>query len=239
MHPGGEKLPGWPYTPAMPGSRPLHQSVEPTATRGDAGTLLVRIGEGDASAVRPLIDAYGGLVWSIVRARFPGSGQQRDAEEVVQDVFASIWKDAARFDPARGSEKTFIAVIARRRVIDRLRRNGSSQESAVEADRLDGHIDGKPMPGLTSDAEEVRKASRALESLPQPQRMVLRLFIVSGQTHEQISAATGVPLGTVKSHIRRGLARVREEVQSEGRPSSGVASSGKSQGPTPARGASS
>jgi RNA polymerase sigma-70 factor (ECF subfamily) len=219
----------------MLGRRLLHQSVETTTTHSDAGTLLVRIGKGDASAVRPLIDAYGGFVWSIVRARFPGSQQQHDAEEVVQDVFASIWKDAARYDPDKGSEKTFIAVIARRRVVDRLRRNGNSHESAVGADQLDSQVDGKPVAGLTSDAEDVRKASQALESLPQPQRMVLRLFIVSGHTHEQISAATGVPLGTVKSHIRRGLARVREEVQAEGRQASG----GVSQGPTPARGASS
>ncbi|MFI4917623.1 MAG: RNA polymerase sigma factor [Phycisphaerales bacterium JB060] len=223
----------------MPGSRPLHQSVEPTATRGDAGTLLVRIGEGDASAVRPLIDADGGLVWSIVRARFPGSQQQHDAEEIVQDVFASIWKDAARYDPAKGSEKAFIAVIARRRVVDRLRRRGGSHASAVEAQHLDSQIDGKPLPGLTSDAEDVRKAARALESLPQPQRMVLRLFIVSGHTHEQISAATGVPLGTVKSHIRRGLARVREDVRGGERPSSSGASSGAAHGPAPAGGASS
>lgn len=219
----------------MFGKRVLHQSVETAATHGDAGSLLVRIGNGDASAVRPLIDAYGGFVWSIVRARFPGSAQRHDAEEVVQDVFASIWKDAARYDPAKGSEKAFIAVIARRRVVDRLRRNGNTHESAVEAEHLESQIDGKPLPGLTSDAEDVRKAARALESLPQPQRMVLRLFIVSGHTHEQISAATGVPLGTVKSHIRRGLARVREGVQNGERD----ASSGAAHGPTPARGASS
>lgn len=235
MHPAGEKHDRRRTLPAMFGRRLLHQSVETTATPSDPGPLLVRIGNGDASAVRPLIDAYGGFVWSIVRARFPGSAQQHDAEEVVQDIFASIWKDAARYDPAKGSEKTFIAVIARRRVVDRLRRNGNSHESVVQADQLDSQIDGKPLAGLTSDAEDVRKAARALENLPQPQRMVLRLFIVSGHTHEQIAAATGVPLGTVKSHIRRGLARVREDVQSGERD----ASSGAAHGPAPARGASS
>lgn len=205
----------------MFGRRVLHQSVDTVAT-SDGESLLARIGRGDASAVRPLVDAYGGFVWSIVRARFPGTQQQHDAEEVVQDVFASIWKDAGRYDPSKGSEKTFIAVIARRRVVDRLRRLGSSQESAVEAEQLNSRVDAQPVPGLTNDAEDVRKAARALENLPQPQRMVLRLFIVAGHTHEQISVATGVPLGTVKSHIRRGLARVREEVQAgELEPSSG------------------
>lgn len=187
----------------------------PTIATHEA-TLLKRIADGDASAVRPMIDAYGGFVWSLVRARFPGSSQQQDAEEVVQDVFASIWKDAGRFDPAKGSEKTFIAVIARRRVVDRLRRVGGTREMAVEAEHLTVEVDARPPAGLTSEAEDVRKAAQALESLAQPQRMVLRLFIVSGHTHEQIADATGLPLGTVKSHIRRGLARVREQVRSEG-----------------------
>lgn len=215
----------------MPASPDPHQSVETFAPQGEAPALLERIARGDSSAVRPLIDAYGGFVWTIVRARFPGPKHLPDAEDVVQDIFASIWKDAARFDPARGSEKTFIAVIARRRVIDRLRRGGALHETVVEADQLsvplDEQLDGLAIPGLASRAEDVRKAARALENLPQPQRMVLRLFIVSGQTHEQISAATGVPLGTVKSHIRRGLARVREDVRagelgSSSRPSQGI-----------------
>lgn len=186
------------------------------AARVDRQSLLERIARGDASAVRPLIDAYGGFVWSIVRARFPGPAQQHDAEEVVQDVFASLWKHADRFDPAKGSEKTFIAVIARRRVIDRLRRVGPARETAVDADHLDGQVDDRPLPGTSSDADDVRKAAAALENLPQPQRIVLRLFIVSGHTHEQIADATGIPLGTVKSHIRRGLARIREDVRAEG-----------------------
>lgn len=193
---------------------PAGGSTQPAAATGQA-TLLQRIADGDASAVRPLIDAYGGFVWSIVQARFPGPSHRQDAEEVTQDVFASIWKNADRFDPHKGSEKTFIAVIARRRVIDRLRRVGGSRESAASAESLEGRIDANALPGATSEAEDVRKAAQALEGVPQPQRMVLRLFIVSGHTHEQISEATGIPLGTVKSHIRRGLARIREDVRSE------------------------
>ncbi len=192
------------------------QSEEATSEPVEVQSLLERLGRGDASAVRPFIDAYGGFVWSIVQARFPGPRHRQDAEEVVQDVFASIWRDAGRFDPAKGSEKTFIAVIARRRVIDRLRRVGSSRETPVEAEHLDTEVDTVPLAGTSSDAEDVRKASEAMETLPQPQRMVLRLFIVSGHTHEQIADATGIPLGTVKSHIRRGLARVRERVGFEG-----------------------
>lgn len=195
----------------------IEPGADSSPPAGEPPTLLERIARGDASAVRPLIDAYGGYVWSIVRARFALATQQQDAEEVVQDVFASIWKDAGRFDPARGSEKVFIAVIARRRVVDRLRRLGAVQESPVDTAALEREAkapDG--LAGLGGQAEDVRLAARAIEGLPQPQRMVLRLFIVSGHTHEQIAAATGVPLGTVKSHIRRGLARVREDLQARG-----------------------
>lgn len=199
----------------------VRQSEDARSEPAKVQCLLERLGRGDASAVRPFIDAYGGFVWSIVQARFPGAQHRQDAEEVVQDVFASIWKNADRFDPAKGSEKTFVAVIARRRVIDRLRRVGASRETAVEAAHLDAEIDTVPLAGASSDAEDVRKAAQAMETLPQPQRMVLRLFIVSGHTHEQIADATGIPLGTVKSHIRRGLARVRERVGLEGAGSTG------------------
>jgi len=134
----------------------------------------------------------------------------------VQDVFASIWKDAARYDPTKGSEKTFIAVIARRRVIDRLRKRGSDSELRTESLLEHEAHQETLLPGRNSNVEEFRIAAQAIESLAQPQRMILRLFVVSGHTHEQIAVATGVPLGTVKSHIRRGLAKVREDLRAKG-----------------------
>ncbi|MEO1006954.1 MAG: sigma-70 family RNA polymerase sigma factor [Planctomycetota bacterium] len=199
--------------------RGVHQPEPPPAADRTAHrtgpTMLERIAAGDAEAVRPVLDAYGGLVWSIVRSSLSSPAQAADAEEVVQDVFASVWRDAHRFDPARGSEKAFIATITRRRVIDRLRLAAPPTATAAPLDAAE-----LAAAGATSLDEQVREVARCFDALPQSQRGVLRLFIVEGRTHEQISAATGVPLGTVKSHIRRGLAQVREMLEAgEQRPS--------------------
>src|SRR5687768_16447720 len=81
-------------------------------------TILNRIANGDATAVQDCLKTYGGLVWSLARRmlRHPD-----DAEDVVQEIFIDVWKNAARFDPSRSSETTFIAMIARHRIIDRIR----------------------------------------------------------------------------------------------------------------------
>ena len=81
-------------------------------------SVLERIAAGDESAVRECMDQYGGLVWTLAR-RFSESAA--DAEDASQEIFLEIWKSAARFDPARGSESVFVTTVARRRLIDRLR----------------------------------------------------------------------------------------------------------------------
>ena len=84
-------------------------------------TLLQRIAKGDASAVQECMETYGNLVWSLAR-RYSESAA--DAEDATQEIFLDIWKSAGRFDPERGKETTFIATIARRRLIDRVRAAG-------------------------------------------------------------------------------------------------------------------
>src|SRR5262245_66294972 len=90
--------------------------MQPTSRPQATASLLARVAEGDAIAVRECIARYGGLVWSIAR-RF----ELADAEDAVQEIFLDLWKSAARFDPNIASETAFIAMIARRRLIDRRR----------------------------------------------------------------------------------------------------------------------
>src|SRR5450755_3811278 len=87
-----------------------------------SSSMLQRIASGDSAAVRECIDQYGGLVWSIARrlSRTPS-----DAEDATQEIFLDIWRSAARFDATQGSDKVFITTIARRRLIDRLRKTSS------------------------------------------------------------------------------------------------------------------
>lgn len=168
--------------------------------------LLPAVARGDAAAVKACLDRYGALVWSLAR-RMSRSGT--DAEDAVQEIFISVWKNAGRFDPNKGSEVTFVATIARRRLIDRLRQSGRRpNESPIES----GPSPTAPGDEITAPAElreEVGIANRALAELGEDQRRVLQMSIGHGLSHERIAEATGIPLGTVKTHIRRGLIRVR------------------------------
>lgn len=166
--------------------------------------LLTRIAAGDASAVRACLVRYGGLVWSLTR-RFCTPAE---AEDAVQEIFIELWKNAARFDPERGSEVTFIATIARRRLIDRRRRQARSPDPEPLA--FDVASDGSSPVRKLETLEEAKVAQEALEQLRPEQQEVLKLSIYDGWSHQQIADRLEMPLGTVKTHVRRGLARVRE-----------------------------
>lgn len=168
--------------------------------------LLPRIASGDADAVQACLDRYGALVWSLARRM---CRSVTDAEDAVQDIFVSIWKNAARFDPEKGSEVTFVATIARRRLIDRIRRAGRHPAEAS----LDANAEFAVFTGRAETPVELRDeaaiAARAMSELSEDQRRVLQMSIGHGLSHERIADATGIPLGTVKTHIRRGLIRAR------------------------------
>lgn len=172
-------------------------------------SILQRIATGDQAAVAECLDRYGGLVWSLAR-RFLGPGA--DAEDAVQEIFVDIWKSAARFDEAAAGEATFVSMIARRRLIDR-RRKLSRQKAVQFESGADAATDvqaGASEPGQSlGTADDVSAATAAIAELPPDHQRVLRLGLIQGLTHEEIARATGLPLGTVKTNIRRGLARVR------------------------------
>jgi RNA polymerase sigma-70 factor (ECF subfamily) len=168
-------------------------------------SVLQRIASGDQSAVRACIDDYGALVWSLARRL---SRTVADAEDAVQEIFLDVWKSAARFDAAQGSEKMFIAMIARRRLIDRLRKK--SAEPPMEAvETLDAIAWCDPGTAAQT-ASEAERATRALHELRPEQRQVLELGLLHGLSQSEISARLGLPLGSVKSLMRRGLIKIRE-----------------------------
>lgn len=197
--------PGRPF-PGMEASSRLAPSSELTT--------LERIAQGDESAVQDCIDRFGNLVWSLARRL---SGGQADAEDAVQDIFVDVWRSAARYDPSLASEATFIAMIARRRLIDRRRRlsRRPDEVSAPAPSEMyaDYREEGLERLDLSDEAEMARSAFDALS--PEQQR-VLQLSLQFGLSHQRISEATGLPLGTVKTHARRGLMRIRQALQREG-----------------------
>lgn len=191
------------WAPWLPASR----IVEAILPEPKTESVLARIASGDASAVQECLDLYGNLVWSLAR-RFTRSAAE--AEDAVQEVFLDVWKSAARFDATRASEKTFVAMIARRRLIDLLRRSEARPELVPIPEHLDFADDTHERIEQTA---ELSTAERALAALRPEQRRVLLMSVYQGMSHGEIVSATGIPLGTVKSHIRRGLAEVRSALQ--------------------------
>lgn len=174
-----------------------------------AGTpLLARVAAGDDDALRQCLQIYGGLVWSLARRYCV---QAAEADDAVQEVFIDLWRSAHRYRVELGSESLFVATIARRRLIDRVRRQGRRppHEPLDDWQLADGHA-----ADAGEHASEVALAAKIMNELPDDQRQVLALGIVYGLTHSEIAERTGLPLGTVKTHLRRGLIRVRDAMLS-------------------------
>jgi RNA polymerase sigma-70 factor (ECF subfamily) len=168
-------------------------------------SVLARVACGDSTAVRECIHEFGGLVWAIARRM---TRSRADAEDAVQEIFIDVWRSASRFDASQGSEKVFITTIARRRLIDRIRRGRMGTLAEPE-----GILD-DPRWAEPGNAGEIRveaeRAAAVVARLRPVQRRVLRMGLLEGLTHSEIANVTGLPLGTVKTQMRRGLIQVRQ-----------------------------
>jgi RNA polymerase sigma factor (sigma-70 family) len=175
-------------------------------------SILARVAAGEPGAANECIEHFRGLVWSLARRLCPSPSE---AEDAVQEIFIDLWRSAARFDASIASEATFVATIARRRLIDRARRRKRRPEQAMISETVAAPVDDNDQ---TEVSEVAEIAHRAFERLRPEQKRVLHLSIRQGQSHEQIATTTGLPLGTVKTHARRGLIRLRELLAAEGLP---------------------
>ena len=168
--------------------------------------ILPRVARGETNAIDECLDRYGGLVWSLACRLSPSTS---DAEDAVQEIFVDLWRNASRFREDMGTESTFVSMLARRRLIDRqrkLRRHPEPQSIGVDY----------AAPQLSSEmelAEDGVRATACLEKLRQNEREVLELSIYHGLTQTRIADRTGVPLGTVKTLIRRALTQLRNCMQ--------------------------
>lgn len=153
-------------------------------------------------AMEACIETHGGLVWSIVLKRVRDHSA---AEDLIQEIFTEIWKSSGRHDPAIASESGFIAMIARRRAIDWTRRQQRLPEMETLADKSDIPAPSE-VPGLAMDRDSLWKA---LETLPDETRRLFALHFEQGLTHSEIAESTGLPLGSVKTRLRRGLLEAR------------------------------
>ena len=173
-----------------------------------AGPLLPAVAQGDAGAVEACIGEYGGAVWWLAKRYLP---TRADAEDGVQEVFLDLWKSAGRFDPAVASEKTFVLTVARRRLIDRRRRLAARPDFRCPAPPDRPASAASPC-DAAEVADESARARCELAKLAPDQRRVIELAVDGGLSQTEIAQATGMPLGTVKSHARRGLKSLRDRL---------------------------
>jgi RNA polymerase sigma-70 factor (ECF subfamily) len=168
-------------------------------------TLVLRIVARDESALALLYDRYASLVYAVALRVL------RDAaasEEVLQDIFHRLWIVAARFDPARGSLPAWLAVTARHRAIDRLRKREPIADSETVAAEIRLPFDLEEEVYRSHLLERVRAA---LARMPEAQRKLVELAYFEGLTHTELAQRTGEPLGTIKGRLRAAVASLRKE----------------------------
>ena len=169
--------------------------------------LMQRIAAGEESAVVELYDRFGSLVYRLAYQAMPS---RDEAEDAVQEVFVRLWKTAERYDPSRAALVTWVLLITRRHLVDRLRRSQSRIKPVKMNEEFRPPI-AEPVDGQGLEKEE-RFASlmEKIATLPELQRTVVMRAYLGGQTLRQIGEELDTPIGTVKSALSRALVRLRE-----------------------------
>lgn len=180
----------------------------------DADRALAHAFAGGAEwTLRAMYDRYSALVHSIARTCL---AVPADAEEVTQAVFVSAWQGRATFDPDRGTLTGWLVGITRRRVVDRLRILDRERRAREAAAGVAEPAEAPTLYGAPDQVVDRIVVADGLARLPDNQRRVLELAFFDDLTHQQIANVTGLPLGTVKSHVRRGLEQLRRRWEVDG-----------------------
>lgn len=180
---------------------------------GSAGDLvadlLVSVARGDQRAFAELYDLLSSRVFGLILRVLVNRAQ---SEEVLQEVFLEIWQSAARFAPNKGQGRTWVLTIAHRRAVDRVRASQSSSDRDVRAGIRDVGVAHDSVAEQVELSIEGERVVTALKSLPEPQREAIVLSYYGGYSQSEISVLIGAPLGTVKTRMRDGLSRLRNEM---------------------------
>jgi RNA polymerase sigma-70 factor (ECF subfamily) len=174
---------------------------------------LARMARGDHEALAELYDRHATAIFSFALRILH---DRAEAEDVVQEVFAQAWTQAARYDTTRGAVAAWMLMLTRSRAIDRLRARRSSPDGAIDLPAAAGASDAAMAPDMQLlSGEQVRLLKNALADLPAEQRTALELAYYEGLTHTEISERLKEPLGTVKTRIRQAIIKLREALIGE------------------------
>ncbi len=187
--PSAARRPAWRYARTV--------SVERTSSANSLDQAFIA---GLDSSLKAAYDAHGSLVYAVCRKALTSDR----ADEVTQDVFVTAWRKRDQFDPRRGSLAAWLIGITKNKIIDHLR------SERRHADRREPELDELPVESDVDQVADRMLVASALLSLPDRPRQVLQLAYLQDLTHQEIVERTGLPLGTIKSEIRRGLIRIRE-----------------------------
>ena len=193
--------------------------ARPDKPRGEQGDvdldLMRRVAANEPEAVGELYDRFGSLVY---RLAFQAMPTRAEAEDAVQEVFVRLWRTAGRYDPKRAALVTWVMLISRRHLVDKLRRT----RARIKTGSLDSGQQGEAVAaGLAGSGARLERDERyavllkRIDALPDLQKTVVLRAYLGGQTLRQIGEELGTPLGTIKSALSRALVRLRERASEE------------------------
>ncbi len=192
----------------VPHSSDAVNATEPQAIAGTEA-LLARIATGDQLAFSELYDQIAPRVLGLIRRVLKDPAQ---SEEVAQEVFLEIWQTVTRFDPNKGGAMSWILTMAHRRAIDRVR----ASQAGRDRDTKIGIRDYNPAYDSVSESVEVRieheRVEKAMARLTELQRQAVTLAYYGGYSHSEVAEMLSVPIGTIKTRLRDGMMRLRDEL---------------------------
>ncbi len=169
--------------------------------------LMQRVSLDDEDAIAELYDRFGPLVYRMAYQTMPS---RADADDVVQEVFVRLWRTAARYDPKRAALVTWVMLIARRHMVDRLRRARARLKPTTLEEGWSPPAESEDPEAAAAQSERFAAMLEKVEKLPELQRTVIKRAYLGGQTLKQIGIELNVPLGTIKSALSRALVKLRE-----------------------------
>ncbi len=188
-----------------------HNATDAHASGPDFAALINQVAGGDQQALAALYDGTSKLVFGLVLRIL---GDRSVAEEVLFDVYTQVWRQAARYDPARGGPLGWITTIARSRAIDRLRSDKPLQQEDELSDTTASRETSAASPETNAALAEMREIVRAaLDRLSAEQREIIELAYYSGMTQTEIAAHLTLPLGTVKTRTRLAMMKLRDALR--------------------------
>jgi RNA polymerase sigma-70 factor (ECF subfamily) len=183
-----------------------YESVDKPATKE---TLLTQIAGGDQAAFGALYDEISPRVFGLIRRLLVDHAQ---SEEVTQEVFLEIWQNASRYEPSKGGASTWILTMAHRRAVDRIRSSQSGRDRDVKIGIRDYVSDYDNVADTVETTIEHERVEEAMAQLTELQRQAVTLAYYGGFSHSEVATMLSVPIGTVKTRLRDGMIRLRDEL---------------------------